>query len=332
MKPVQRNKTEHTRHVQKPRAARRGDNNRIINAVKRHKASLTASLVRLLHSPFNSAIAVTVMAIAIALAGSFYVLVNNAQQLIDSLQTGKQISLFLHQQVSHQQARKLAAEIRTYNTIEKVSLVSKQQGLAEFKQYSGFGAALDALQDNPLPAVLQVYPKESVTEAYQLKQLLVQLQQQQAVDFAQIDMGWVTRLQSIMIIVNRVVVLLSSLLALAIMFITGNTIRSELQVRHDEVVVTKLVGGTNAFIRLPFLYTGFWYGLISGLLAWCIISLLLVTLQAPIEQLSLLYQSQFRLHSMSINESVVLVLVSSILGVIGAFAVASHQLRLLKPE
>ncbi len=126
--------------------------------------------------------------------------------------------------------------------------------------------------------------------------------------------------------------LLSALLALAVVFITGNTIRTELQARHDEVVITKLVGGTNAFICLPFLYTGFWYGFISGVLAWCVISLMLIMIDTPIEQLSLLYQSQFQLHFMSVSESTILVLASSVLGVIGAFAVASHQLRLLKPE
>ena len=311
---------------------RRGNDGRVSSCLKLHKTSLIASLLRLLSSPFTSTMAVIVMAIAIALAGSFYVLVGNAQQLVNSLQAGNQISLFLHEQVSDQQAAKLAQVLQANDTIEKVTLISKQQALAEFKQYSGFGAALGALEGNPLPVVLQVYPKESLTEAYQLTQLLAQMQNQQSVDFAQMDMQWVTRLQSIMQIANTVVVLLSSLFALAVVFITGNTIRSELQARHDEIVVTKLVGGTNTFICLPFLYTGFWYGFISGVLAWCIISLMLIMIDAPLEQLSLLYQSQFQLHFLSVGESTILLFASAVLGVIGAFAVARYQLRLLKPE
>ncbi|NOQ13371.1 MAG: FtsX-like permease family protein [Methyloprofundus sp.] len=319
-------------HVKQHKSARRGHDSRVFSCLKRHKAILVASLLRLLNAPFTSAMAVTVMAIAIALAGSFYVLVSNAQQLLSSLQTGNQISLFLHEQVSDQQAGKLAQQLRANQAVEKVTLISKQQALAEFKQYSGFGAALAALEGNPLPAVLQVYPKETVKEAYQLRQLVAQMQNQQAVDFAQMDMGWVTRLQSIMQIANRVVMLLSALLALAVVFITGNTIRSELQARHDEIVVTKLVGGTNAFICLPFLYTGFWYGVISGVLAWGIIFLMLIMIDAPLEQLSLLYQNQFQLHFLSISESTLLLLASAVLGIIGAFAVANHQLRTLKPE
>lgn len=328
MKSIKQNKTLNTGNNT---VVRRRDS-RIANSMQLHKSALIGSLLRLIAAPFASTMAVTVMAIAIALSGSFYVLVNNAQQLVNTFQDGKQISLFLHQKVSDQQARQLVQELQKNEAIEKVILISKQQALVEFQQYSGFGAALNALEANPLPAVLQVYPKDSLSEAYQLQKLLTDMQNQNMVDFAQMDMDWVARLQSMMQVFSRIVVLLSGLLALAVVFITGNTIRSELQARHDEVVVTKLVGGTNTFICLPFLYAGFWYGFISGILAWGIITLMLVMINGPIEQLSLLYQSQFTLHFMSFSESALLVLAASVLGVIGAFAVASHQLRLLKPE
>jgi len=297
-----------------------------------HKEALSASLRRLLLTPFTSAMAIIVMAIALSLAGSFYVLVNNAQQLVDNLQTGKQFSLFLHEHISDKQAANLAQRLQAYAGVANVVLISKQQALAEFQQYSGFGAALNALESNPLPAVIQVFPTQEVREAYQLTQLLEQTKNAQEVDFAQIDMDWVARLQSIMQIANQVVMLLSGLLAVAVVFITGNTIRLELQTRRDEVVVEKLVGATNAFICLPFLYSGFWFGFIAGCFAWCIITLMLFMLSSPVAHLSMLYQSQFQLHFMNFPESVSLIVSASTLGILGALAIVSHQLRLLKPE
>ncbi|NOQ64984.1 MAG: FtsX-like permease family protein [Methyloprofundus sp.] len=302
------------------------------NMLQRHISALLASLVRLLKAPFASGLAIIVMAIAIALAGSFYVLVNNAQQLVSTLQTGSQISLFMQQKVSDQQAARLVQELKTHASIAEVVLITKQQALEEFQQYSGFGAALDALSGNPLPAVLQIAPKQTINDATQLGLLLQQLESQPAVEFAQMDMDWVARLQALMQMVSRVVLLLSVLFALAVVFITGNTVRTELQARRDEVIVTKLVGGTNAFIRLPFLYAGFWYGFIAACIAWCIITFMLWLVQAPIAQLSQLYQSQFQLNFLSFSETVLLVFIAAILGVVGAFAVASHQLSLLKPE
>ena len=334
MKSVRKNKKIIPKKLKplKSTKVKRGVNSAFIMQFHLHRDALISSLTRLLRTPFTSAMAIAVMAIAITLAGSFYVLVNNGQQLVNSLQTGKQISLFLHEQVSDQQAKKFAQRLQSNKQIADVVLISKQQALAEFQQYSGFGMALNALATNPLPAVIQVFPEESLVDAQQLTALLEQMQRAQQVDLAQMDMDWVVRLQSMMQIVNRVLLLLSVLLALAVAFVTGNTIRLELQARRDEVIVNKLVGATNHFIFLPFLYSGFWFGFISGLLAWGLILLMLLMINTPVEQLSLLYQSHFELHFMSFIESLLLLSAASVQGILGALAVAYYQLREFKPE
>lgn len=326
IKKVQNTKTRVSTHY------KRRSGSRVITALKLQAQLFNTSLLRLLQTPFTSAIAIIVMAIAIALAGSFYVVVNNAQQLTDSLQTGQQISLFLDEKISDDQARILAKKLQSNIAINKVNVISKQQALEEFREYSGFGATLDTLESNPLPAVIQVYPKDSLGQAYQIKHLVKQLQQEPAVDFAQIDMQWLARLQAMVQMTNSIALILTALLAVAVLFIVGNSIRSELQARRDEVIVIKLVGATNAFICLPFLYTGFWYGFISGLLAWCFISLILLVINTSVEQLAILYQSQFQIQFMSFSESIFLLVASSSFAILGALTVVSYQLRLLKPS
>lgn len=332
MKSVRKNKKVAVKPVKRFKPVRRRTENNFTAYLQSQYHVLIASLMRLLQTPFTSAMAISVMAIAIALAGSFYILVSNGQQLVDSLQTGKQISVFLHEQITDQQAREFAQKLQSNEQIADVSVISKQQALAEFQKYSGFGAALSALEANPLPVVIQVFPAESLTGTQQLSQLLTKIKAEQEVDLAQLDMDWVMRLQSMMQIVNRVLLLLSVLLALAVVFVTGNTIRLELQTRRDEVIVHKLVGASNRFICLPFLYSGFWLGLISGMFAWGIIAFMLLMIHSPVEQLALLYQSHFQLHFMSFSESVSLLLGSSVLGISGALVVAYYQLRQLKPE
>lgn len=177
MRPVKQVKQINSRNTKGSAHKRDG---RVNAYLLRHRVILIASLARILHTPLNSAMAVVVMAIAIALAGSFYVLVSNAQQLVDSLQGGTQISLFLEQDISEQQANKLAEELRVNKLIEQIVLISKQQALTEFRQYSGFGEALDALESNPLPIVLMIYPQQSISDANQLKHLAGQMQRQKA--------------------------------------------------------------------------------------------------------------------------------------------------------
>jgi len=211
MKVVRKNKVLNVRSSKRQAMQKRRAENRALTSLQLNQQSLVSSLLRLIRCPFSSAMAIMVMAIAIALAGSFYVLVNNAQQLLNSLQTGKQISLFLHENISDQQARRLAVELQANKAIQKVNVISRKQALEEFQQYSGFGEALNALETNPLPIVIQVYPEESLSEAHQLTLLLEQMQHEQAVDFAQMDMQWLARLQAMMQMANRVVIILASL-------------------------------------------------------------------------------------------------------------------------
>jgi len=329
---VKQARMSRTLSVKRPNTNLRGSSHYLITYFALHRSALLSSLMRLLKSPFTSGMAIIVMAVALALAGSFYIFLNNTQQFVDTLHTSKKISVFLQEQVTDEQAKNIAQHLRENNNIKDVIFISKQQALAEFRQYSGFGSALNALEKNPLPAVLQVTPVNTITEPYQLKQLLIQLKSEQVVDFTQLDMAWVSRLQAIMQIANRAVFLISGLLAVAVIFITGNTIRLELQSRYDELVVEKLVGATNAYICLPFLYSGFWFGFISGLFAGCIISLIVLVLETPIDKLLLLYQSQFQLQFVSFFEFLILLLSASGLGILGALAVVSYQLQLVKPR
>ncbi|MGZ8161736.1 MAG: permease-like cell division protein FtsX, partial [Methylobacter sp.] len=219
-----------------------------------HAHALFSSLGRLVASRFTSIMTITVLAIAISLASGFYILVKNLQQLTGNLETSNQISLFLKDDVSDAKANKLANSIRKKTGIQEVKLISKDQALEEFQAYSGFGAAIKALEKNPLPIVIQVLPEYTLEDRQGLENLLEQFKQEPEVDFAQMDMQWVKRLQSFMDIARRGSMLLSLLLGVGVLFITGNTIRLELYNRREEVVIAKLVGATNAFIRRPFLY------------------------------------------------------------------------------
>jgi cell division transport system permease protein len=297
-----------------------------------HAHALFSSLGRLVASPFTSIMTITVLAIAISLASGFYILVVNLQQLTGNLETSNQISLFLRDDVSDAHANKLASSVRQNASVQDVKLITREQALAEFQTYSGFGAAINTLEKNPLPIVLQVLPKNALEDKEGLENLLKSFQQSPEVDFAQMDLQWVERLQSIMAVARLFAVLLNVILGGAVLFIIGNTIRLELHNRRDEVVIAKLVGATNSFIRRPFLYTGFWIGFISGVLAWFIVTTFMLILRQPVEKLSGLYEDGFHLLFLGFTETLALIFISSVLGVLGSWAVLICQLQHTKPE
>lgn len=275
---------------------------------------------------------IVVLAIAISLASGFYILVANLQQLAGNLEASNQISLFLKDDISEARANKFAGVIRQNPDIQDVKLITKEQALAEFQSYSGFGEAVKALEKNPLPIVIQVLPKNSFENEQALEVLLDDFKRSAEVDFAQMDMQWVKRLQSIMEVARRGVILLSLLLGAGVLFITANTIRLELHNRRDEVVIAKLVGATNGFIHRPFLYSGFWIGFFSGVAAWFIVTIIMLILKQPIEKLSGLYDDAFHVLFFGFTETLALLFISSVLGVVGSWIVLHFQLRQLKPE
>ncbi len=297
-----------------------------------HAHALFSSLGRLVASRFSSAMTIIVLAIAISLASGFYILVANLQQLAGNLEASNQISLFIKDEISDARINKFAESIRRNPDIQTVKLITKEQALAEFQAYSGFGDAVKALEKNPLPVVIQVLPRNSLENEQALAGLLDDLERSAEVDFAQMDMQWVKRLQSIMEVARRGVTLLSLLLGAGVLFITANTIRLELYKRRDEVVIAKLVGATNSFICRPFLYSGFWIGFFSGVTAWFIITTIMLILKRPVETLSRLYDDAFHVLFLGFTETLALLLISSVLGVVGSWIVLHFQLRQLKPE
>lgn len=297
-----------------------------------HAHALFSSLGRLVASPFTSIMTIAVLAISISLASGFYILVVNLQQLTGNLETSNQISLFLRDDVSDAHANKLADSIRQNPDVQSVKLISKEQGFAEFQTYSGFGSAINALENNPLPIVIQVLPKNSLEDKQGLENLLKSFQQSPEVDLAQVDLQWIERLQSILAVARLFAILLNLMLGLAVLFVIGNTIRLELHTRRDEVAIAKLVGATDSFIHRPFLYSGFWIGFISGVSAWFIVNIFMLILRQPVEKLSGLYDGSFHLLFLSFTDTLALIFISSVLGVISSWFVVIYQLRQLKPE
>lgn len=294
--------------------------------------NLFSSLGRLFSTPFTTFMTVGVLAIAISLASGFYLVIHNLQQLTSGLESSNQISLFLREEISPARAKQFADSLRANPDVKKVETITKQQGLQDFKKYSGFGEAIDLLEKNPLPTVIEVLPKNGLTDKNTLSALLEQLKKMPEVDFAQLDLAWMERLQAIISAAKVAATILSILLAATVFFIAGNTIRLEIHNRKQEIIIAKLVGATNSFIQRPFLYTGFWLGFLSAVCAWFIVTFSMLVLRSSVENLSGLYEGGFHLAFFSYQDTLVLLAVSAFLSIFGSWLVLQIQLKQLNPD
>jgi cell division transport system permease protein len=210
-----------------------------------------------------------------------------------------------------------------------VDYISADQALGEFKKLSGFGDAVAVLDKNPLPAVLVVRPKDASPEGAEALQH--QLAGNPAVDQVRLDLQWLRRLTAILDIVRRVTDILAALLALAVMFVVGNTIRLEIGGRRTEIEVSKLLGATDPFIRRPFLYHGAWYGLVGGLIACILVALAVSLVAAPVSRLAGLYGSAYVLQGLGILGALGLIAGGAVLGWVGSWLAVARHLRAIEP-
>jgi cell division transport system permease protein len=272
-----------------------------------------------------------VIGIALALPVALHLLVQNGHALAGRLDTGTDLSVFLKKEIALEGARRVADRVGARNDVDRVELIPADVALERFRARSGFGEALDALDENPLPHALVVHPAEGHTRAEDIEALATALRALPEADIVQDDLQWVRRFNAILDIVRRTVLLAAALLATAVLVVIGNTIRLDIQSRRDEIVIIKLIGGSDGFVRRPFLYTGVWYGLAGGLLALAVVMAGVLLLQGPVERLAVLYSSDFTLQGLGLVPGAALLGTGGALGWLGSWIAAARHLRSVEP-
>ncbi|MEQ1590726.1 MAG: permease-like cell division protein FtsX [Gallionella sp.] len=286
-----------------------------------------ALLRRMFSPPLAGFFNILVIGITLSLPAGLYVLLNNGQTMTAQLSSTPQISLYLQMNAQEADVTKLRKQLGQHPDIARSEFVSRLKALEQLKQTSGLSDVIDSLEKNPLPDAFVIHPKQN--DAKVLENLRNDLAKMPEVEIAQLDSAWAYKLEAFLKFAWMVVIMLASLLSLALIAITFNTIRLQILTRHEEIEVAKLIGATNSFIRRPFLYFGALQGLFGGVAAWLIITFSLMLLNHQLVALSQLYASQFVLHPLSLGDNLMLLMFSMYLGWLGAWlSVARHLSRI----
>ena len=298
-----------------------------------HRATLTATLKKMLGEPIQTLLTVVVIAIALALPSAMFLALHNMQSLSSGFESSAQITVFVKKNTDSQGITQLGRELKALPEVAVTNYISSEQALEEFKALSGFGSALQYLDDNPLPAVFLVQPVMSgaadISQAQQLVQAIGALA---AVDDIQVDMLWMQRLATITDVSKKLVLALGVALVIGVLLVIGNTIRLAIQSRREEIIVVKLVGATDAYVRRPFLYTGLLLGLFGAIMASILLLASFYWVGQSIAVLANLYQSQFQLAGPGVLGILGLWGAGSLIGLIGAWVAVMQHLRAIEPK
>ncbi|MBL1142183.1 MAG: cell division protein FtsX [Proteobacteria bacterium] len=326
MKPVNKKKNTRPDKSFKSELKRRFD-----MLLLQHMQAFIFSLGQYLKYPLSNVLTTAVIGISLALPASFYLLLDNVRFVSSSWDGSLQVTLFLKTDIDNEQALSFASKLKENNKINEAILIKREDALAEYQKLSGFADALNALDENPLPNVILVKPAVNGTSETDTESLVNELEALPEVDSAQYDSKWIQRLIYLLDIVNRLIIILSTLLAIGVLLIVGNTIRLSIYNRRAEIEITKLFGGTDSFIQRPFLYSGLWYGAFGGIIAWVLITVSMQMLRGPVKQLANLYASDFQLIGLGFINSVLLIAIGIALGLVGSWISVKRHLKAIDP-
>lgn len=303
--------------------------NQVTAYLLHHLQSLLFSLRKIYQAPTTTIMTVAVIGITLSLPGGFYLFLKNIDAISGDFRSSTQISVYLDLKLNEKQARNLERQIADMDSVSGTRFISREQSLQDFRRDSGFGKSIDTLSSNPLPHTIVVEPGE--IDTFAVRNLANSLQAMPGVKIAKLDTEWLERLYTIIEIARRSVVIITILFAFAVLLIIGNTIRLDIQNRYQEIIVTKLIGATDAFIRRPFLYGGVWYGLLGGIISWLIVEIGYLAISGPLERLNLLYKSDMNLITFSFQDFIILIAASTLLGLAGSWIAVARHLNQIEP-
>ncbi|MGH8115703.1 MAG: permease-like cell division protein FtsX [Rhodanobacteraceae bacterium] len=295
---------------------------------QQHAWCLKDSLRQLAHRPLGTALTIAVMGLALTLPLAFWLIVVNLQHLATALGNSQSVNVFLKTDVAAGAAEKLAAGLRTRADVAAVAVRTPQQGLAELAAMQGFGEAVNALPDNPLPFVLLIEPRAG-TDRAAVETLVAAVRALSEVDLVQDSGQWRARLDAIIGLGQRAALLLAVLLGAAAVLVIGNTVRLDIRSRANEIAVQQLVGASAGFVRRPFLYEGAWYGLAAGLVAVLLVLLLEAVLAEPVRDLVASYVGRLRFGALPWGTLGVGWAIAVALGWLGAWVASTRHLARL---
>lgn len=287
-----------------------------------HRQNAISSLQRMAAAPASTATTIFVIAVALLLPMLLLAAHGSFAALLAEFRDSASLTLYLADHVSEEEARQVRDDLLTRPDVSAVEYISPNAALTEFETSTGLQGALLALDANPLPAALVLTPRS--TDSVRLNALSEDLLTMEGIETVQLDREWIQRLSAIADLLGNTARVLTLVVALGLVFITGNTIRLGIENRREEIRVIKLVGGTDAYIARPFLYYGLFLGLFGAITALFLALIVRFAIQPSIARLTGFFDSNLSLLSFSGSLVIQVLAAGALLGWLAAL-LASHR-------
>jgi len=304
----------------------------MITWLNHHLQAIKLVLSRMRTNLLSTFMICLVVGVAMCLPSLFYLAVDNLSKLTDRMKSETEISLFLKLDATAANIAEIDAVLAKNTAIHQYHLVTKdeawQQLQAKSKDNSNISSAIEQLGKNPLPDAFYIQAKSADPDT--LETLRNTLQSIPGVEQAILNADWAKRLATLLGIGKKLTFFITALLAVVLLVIIGNTVRMQILTQKDEIEVSYLIGATNSFIRMPFLYAGILYGLLGGVLSVLMVSGIIQTFNYSVMEISRLYGSDFSLAILNTELYLTIIGLAVAIGWVGSYLAVTRAISTVK--
>ncbi|EPL9569045.1 permease-like cell division protein FtsX [Providencia rettgeri] len=290
------------------------------------------ALADMLRQPLATFLTIMVIAISLTLPSLCYVVWKNVSQAAAQWYPTPQLTVYLDKSLDEQGGQNVVTQLQALEGVDHVNYLSRDQAMSEFRSWSGFSTALDMLEENPLPAVAIITPKIDFEDSDVLTTLRDRVGQVDGIEEVRMDDSWFARLASLTGLVGKVASVIGILMIVSLFLVIGNSVRLNIFARRDTINVMKLIGATDGFIMRPFLNGGIVLGGVGAIISLIMTFLLVWQLGSGVAQVASVFGTQFHIEGLLWEESLLILLLSAMVGWIAAWLATLQHLRHFTPE
>jgi len=294
--------------------------------------ALRGALSDMWRQPLATLLTVMVIAISLTLPSVCYMVWKNVSQAATQWYPAPQLTVYLSKTLDDTAAENVVAQLKQVEGVDNVNYLTREEALNEFRNWSGFGGAMDMLEQNPLPAVAIITPKLNFQNSDTMQSLRDRVTKVQGVDEVRMDDSWFARLAALTGLVGQIASMIGVLMIVAVFLVIGNSVRLSIFARRDTINVQKLIGATDGFILRPFLYGGALLGFSGAVLSLLLSEVLVLRLQSVVASVATVFGTTFSLEGFSWDEALLLLLIAAIIGWVAAWLATVQHLRRFTPQ
>ena len=254
-----------------------------------HRIALQQTMQNLKASPLVTVLLVALITIALSLPGILLVILQNTQGIVSDLDQPASISAYIAPHTPDATIAELSNKISAMESVAQVEIISAQDSLNYFKNQYGMEQSLALFDKNPFPAVIEISVESEHNRGMALDTLLFNLKQQNHIERLETNIVWLQRMNALLTFISTSVWLLAILFTSAAVLMISTLMLTEITKRLDEIRILRLLGATGIFVRRPFLYTAWTYGLMGGFSATFVIVIVCTLVHTKLQELIMLY-------------------------------------------